>query len=180
MTVALIHRRPGLRTKSGRRVGERGLEEIAIDIRVCSRSRIGGIDDVYAALANRDPERHQLEVMMNQNASQTAHLQDFGAHFGPPLAELRQADAKLAQRMIEDVVHGDHRRNPPLGEVGVQPERVRQVLQIHSGVVVGKNRRQIDAREIVVQRVLDHRPQLSGLYIMATHLFYAGSSSPSW
>ena len=68
----------------------------------------------------------------------------------PPSPEQRQLLAsavaqfwEAADRMFEDVADCDHRRNAPLGKIGVQPERIRQVLQIHPGVVVGQHRREI-------------------------------------
>src|SRR5438874_6175369 len=97
---------------------------------------------------------------MDENAREAAELQRLRSPFDAPLAELRQADAEAADRMAEDVADRDDRWDAPLREVAAQPERVREVFETHPRVVVRQDRAQLDAREVALQRVLDHRPEL--------------------
>ena len=74
---------------------------------------------------------------------------------------MRKADAEAADRRAREFVGDrDDRRDTPLRQIAAQPERVREIVEIHVAVIVGENRREIGAREFVVQRVFDHRAKL--------------------
>src|SRR5258708_6988537 len=58
---------------------------------------------------------------------------------------------------------GDCGRHAPLRQIAAQPERVREVVEVHVAIVIGEDRREVGAGELVAERVLDHRPQLARL-----------------
>ena len=163
VAVAIVDHRFALRVQAGGGVFEFRLEKVSIDIREGGRSRIGRIDDMDTPFSDRQAPRGQFEVVMQQDAAQSAELQHFASRFGALLAELRQAHAKPTHRMIEDVADGDHRRHAPFREVRSQPQRIGQIFKIHPGVGVGENGAQLGVGELFPQRVLDHRAKLPRL-----------------
>ena len=154
-------RRLGLRAQSGRHVFAARFEKVTIDIGIRRRAGIGGIDDVDAAEGDRGAPGGDVEIVVQEDARKAADLQHFVADSFLTFRELRQADAEAADRRSREFVGDrDDRRDAPLRQIAAQPERVREIVEIHVAVIVGKNRREIGAREFVVQRVFDHRAKL--------------------
>ena len=100
---------------------------------------------------------------MEQNPSHASDLEDFPADLRPSLAELRQTDAKAAQRMIEDVMHIDDCGDPPFRQIAPQPERIGQILQTHLPVVVWQDGAEFQVGELRVEGVLNHGAELACL-----------------